>query len=151
MQCTKLKVAAIGAVLAVATGCGTMSRVTGGGATQTYALMPAENTPAATGIVKIGETDDMNKELNIKVQHLPRPAELDPSLTTYMVWIDAGKGRDPIPVGQLQINKDREASAKFATPFSTFDLMVTAEPSATPSEPSNFVVLQGRVYSTPAS
>src|SRR3954464_1983138 len=109
MQKSKLKMAAFGAILAAPLmigGCGAMNRISGvGGEKQTYALMPADRVPAAMGTVKVSTTDDENKKLDIKVQHLPRPAELDPSLTTYVVWIDPGKGHEAFPVGQLQIDK----------------------------------------------
>jgi hypothetical protein len=153
MHSTKLKMATIGAILAMplalATSCaGMKNRVMGNsGPKQTYALMPADRAPAATGIVEVGSTDDGNRELAISVEHLPRPSELDPKLTTYVVWIDPGEG-EPMAVGQLKVNADREAEADFATPpFQAFDLMVTAEPSATPTKPSGMVVLQGHIYS----
>jgi hypothetical protein len=148
-----IKMAALGAILALpltVSGCGAMNKIRGGGK-QTYALMPADRTPAATGVVKVSSSDDENKKLDISVQHLPRPAELDPSLTTYVVWIDPGQGHDPIPVGQLQIDKDREAKEAFTTPFSQFDLMVTAERNATPAKPSDNVVLEGRIYTGPSA
>src|SRR5262245_474763 len=99
MHRIKLMVAAF-AILAVPlalASCSSTQKIMGGTPKQTYALMPAERTPAATGVVQVGSTDDGNKELGIKVEHMPRPSELDSRLTTYVVWVDAGKGQ-PIPV-----------------------------------------------------
>ena len=66
-----------------------------------------------------------------------------------MVWIDPGQGRSDLPLGQVQINKNREGELKAETPFKDFDIFVTAESTSTPEKPSKFVVLEGRVTSAP--
>lgn len=112
---------------------------------QTFALAPAERTPGALGEVEVKRADNDNSEVRLKVQHLPEPGQLDPSLRTYVVWIDPGVGRPEQALGQLQLNNNREATITTKTPFSSFDVFVTAETTPTPQQPSPYVVLEGRV------
>ena len=117
---------------------------------QRISLRPSESTPGAQGHVKVVETDDKNNELAIEVSHLPPANRLDPQKSKYMVWIDPGDGRT-IPLGQLELDKNQSAEATLTTPFETFELIVTAEPPGAPDQPSDAVVLRGRVGYRPGS
>ncbi len=113
--------------------------------TPIYRLIPDPSAPAAIGEVTVRDKAGANNEVTIKVDHLPLPSDLDPALNTYVVWARPPGDREIIPVAEIEIGEDREGKAKLTTPFETFDLLVTAEASATPEEPSEHVVLKGHV------
>jgi hypothetical protein len=112
---------------------------------ESYTLRPGVRSPAAVGEVNVKTTKNDNQSLTVKVDHLAMPSDLGPSLNTYVVWIAPGRDQPPMPVGQIEVSKDRSGQIQVLTPFKSFDVLVTAEPSATPPKPSPFVVLQGRV------
>jgi hypothetical protein len=87
--------------------------------------------------------DNNNLVLNVKLEHLPPPSDLDPALRTYVVWVRPISGGPYQNVGQMIINSDREGELTTTTAHSEVDVIVTAEASATPPEPSRFTVLQG--------
>lgn len=115
--------------------------------TDRYTLRPGDSTPAATGEIAVKQTKNDNGQLTVKVNHLPIAQELDPSLSTFVVWVDPGEQREPMPVGQLQIDKNRKGELQVLTPFKDFDVFVTAERQGTPEQPSPYVILEGRVSS----
>ncbi len=99
--------------------------------------------PGATGTISSKLDDNHNLLLEVKLAHLPPPSNLDPELTTYVVWIRPLSGGSYQNVGQLIMGSDREGELTTSTAFGEVDLIVTAEASPTPREPSIFTVLQG--------
>jgi len=99
--------------------------------------------PGATGFVNSDVDDNGNLALEVELEHLPPPADLDPTLTTYVVWIRPTSGGGFQNVGQLMIDSNRRGELSTTTPYSTVEVIVTAEASSTPMEPSRFTVLQG--------
>jgi hypothetical protein len=124
-------------------GCGRMAR---GGGVQ-YGLQPGNATPGATGQVAVKTTDANNQRLKIHVAHMPPPGQLHPNLSHFVVWGQVpGQGpQQAMNLGQIAIGKNREGTLEVVTPYPNLDLMVTAESTATPRQPSDYVVLQGQV------
>jgi anti-sigma-K factor RskA len=110
----------------------------------TIPLSPGVDTPAAQGKVVVRETKNDNTAIDVEVDHLPRPAALDPQLDTFVVWA-VPDGRRPVPLGQLRLDDDRSGSLKTQIPYRVADLLVTAESSPAPRAPSERVVLSGRI------
>ncbi|MEO6710623.1 MAG: hypothetical protein ABI054_04300 [Planctomycetota bacterium] len=81
--------------------------------------------------------------IQVKLQFLPPPNQLDPGLTTYVVWIRPLSGGAYQNVGQLALQSDRTGELTTSTVFSDVDLIVTAEASPTAREPGRFTVLSG--------
>lgn len=110
-------------------------------------MMPGPSgllAPSAIGTITTSVDDNKNTLVTLEVEHLPPPTNLDPSLTTYVVWIRPRAGGDVLNVGQLEMTPDRTGELQAATPHANFDVLLTAESSATVRQPSRFVVLQGQ-------
>ena len=121
-------------------------------AADSFRLRPSSRTPEAAGVIDIKQTSNANEKLTVKVEHLPPPASLAPDLRTFVVWIDPGRGRAPMPVGQILIDeKHRSGEVVTVTAFERFEVLITAESVATPTRPSQHVILQGGVDLAPAS
>ena len=99
--------------------------------------------PGATGQLTSSLDSNHNLVLKVELEHLPPPSDLDAALTTYVVWLRPRSGGAFQNVGQLIMDSDREGELTATTPYSDVDVMVTAEASATPRDPSRFIVLQG--------
>ena len=119
--------------------------VLGTGCATTVALEASSRTPAAAGSVKTSKDSQGNVKVDLSVDYLPNPSELDRSLTTFVVWSIADDGSRVRNMGQFQIDSHRHGSVKLVTPLSDFKLLVTAEESGTAEKPSDYVVLQGRI------
>ncbi len=99
--------------------------------------------PGAAGFVNSDVDDNGNLVLEVELDHLPPPMDLDPMLTTYVVWIRPVSGGGFQNVGQLVIDNNRHGELTTTTPYGMVEVIVTGEASATPAEPSRFTVLQG--------
>jgi len=97
------------------------------------------------GTMKIGKADNANREVEIEVAFVPRPEDIDKSLTTYVVWLKPSTGAgDWMNMGQLSVNDDRKGKIRFVTPHPSFVVEVAAEANPTVTNPSQAVVLEGR-------
>jgi predicted small secreted protein len=138
----------IGAALLVAalslSGCATM-----GNRGNEVSLRPNQRTPAAEGSIALSNDKNGNTVAEVKMKHLPPPPLLSPELATYVVWARAA-GQDQYQnVGQVRLDADREANTFVRVPYSSFDLLITAEPVPSAREPSEYRVLEGSVGGAP--
>ena len=113
------------------------------GCATTYQLRPEARTPAAAGTVKTTTDSNENTSLEIHVKHLPNPSSLDPSLRTFVAWIRPNAQGEFRNVGQIGLDADREGKLETTTPHRRFEMIVTAEASGAPKEPSQYIVLRG--------
>jgi len=111
----------------------------------TVPLESSSRTPAAAGKVKVSRDSQGNSKLVIDVKYLPKPNDLDPSLTTFVVWAVADQGARVRNLGRLSIDSDRSGSVTVVSPLSSFRIIVTAETVGTVEKPSEYVVLSGSV------
>jgi hypothetical protein len=115
------------------------------GCASPIALEAGPKTPAAAGNVKLSRDGQGNTKIDLKVNYLPQPFELDRSLTTFVVWSIADDGNRVRNLGQLQVDSHRHGSVDLVTPLSRFTLLVTAEQSGTAEKPSDYLILQGNI------
>ncbi len=115
----------------------------------TFNLHHGQRTPAAEGKVDFGKDSNGNYKASIDAKYLAKPQDLGGGMNTYAVWIEPGQGRAPQLVGTLTPDKNREAKLDIMTPFPSFNMMITAESSSTPAQPSNDVILRGHVGNPP--
>ena len=88
--------------------------------------------PAADGQVTVDVGPNDNTRLNIRVEHLAIPGKVDPGSTVYMVWVIAnGMGSMPQSIGALKVDENLTGTLSTLTPLKQFELVVTAEPTAT--------------------
>ena len=107
-------------------------------------LAPTREAPASLGEVTTHADANGNTLLRVEVDHLPPPDALAPELRNYVVWVRPAGGYDYLNVGQLKISDERSGELETTTPHSDFDVLVTAEASGAPTQPSAHVILQGR-------
>jgi predicted small lipoprotein YifL len=130
----KLYAAALLAVLMSCAACGK----------KVVKLNPDASVPAATATAHLTTDSNANTIIDLKVQHLAKPENLTPPKAVYLVWIQP-RGRSPIKQGQLQLNDNLEGEFKSPTTYKSFDIFVTAEDSASATEPTGTEVLRQTV------
>ena len=110
-----------------------------------YQMTSAVGVPAATGVVKVQrDKDNGNMKLDIKVDHLARPASLTPSANNYIVWIRPNGG-EAFKQGAIGVDKNLSGELKLETVSKDFDVFITAEQSDSVTFPSSVEVLRAHV------
>ncbi|HLK92669.1 MAG TPA: hypothetical protein VKZ18_22440, partial [Polyangia bacterium] len=101
----------------------------------TWSLEAARAVPSAQGKVEVAAADKGNHDVKVETKHLAPAETAFPGMSTYVVWLKPAEGK-PINVGVLTPDKKMNAELKTRTPFTTFEIMVTAENGAQPLQPS---------------
>jgi hypothetical protein len=110
-----------------------------------YPMTSAVGVPAATGIVRVQRAkDNGNMKLDIKVEHLARPASLTPSANNYLVWIRPNGG-EAFKQGAIGVGKNLSGELRLETVSKDFDVFITAEQSDSVTVPSSVEVLSAHV------
>jgi hypothetical protein len=107
-------------------------------------LRPGTADPSAVGTVNYNHDRNGNIAMDIKVDHLAPPTNLQPVRQVYVVWVQA-PGQPPENKGLLKVNGDQKGELKILSPHQAFDLFVTAEDTPSVSAPSGPEVLRGTV------
>ena len=126
------------------------SRPPGATSGTTFAMAPDASVPFAKGEVDASFEENGNGKMTVSVEHLGEPAKLNPSATTYVVWIKpkTEKGDSKAQnVGALKVDDSYSGSLEFTTSFKTFDITITPEPSADVTTPSGRDVLKASISS----
>jgi hypothetical protein len=110
--------------------------VLGACAHDTVPLQASSDVPAAQGELKLRTGDSGNTKLNVEVAHLAEPEKVRPGATNYVVWVQSPQG-PPQNVGALKVGDDRKGELATTTPYSEFQLFITAEPNPTAAMPSS--------------
>lgn len=112
----------------------------------TWYLTAGPQTAAAQGHVTAMAGPNDNTKLVIKVKHLASPDKVQPAATVYVVWV-RGVGAADVPqnVGALRLNGDLSGELETTTSLREFDLLITAEASASAERPGSDSVLKGRI------
>ncbi|MFP4598873.1 MAG: hypothetical protein ACLFVJ_11510 [Persicimonas sp.] len=114
--------------------------------TTDYDLTAGEETPAASGEVKIKEDDNNNLRLDVEVDHLPNPGNLAAGLNTYVVWLEPTGADRMVNLGQLEIDEDdRTGKLEATTPYRNFNIYITAEETGQPSQPSDRMIMRRQI------
>lgn len=95
----------------------------------------------AEGEVKVADGPNGNTQVRVIIHHLADAAAVNPAGTVYVVWIQPAEGGLPQNVGQIQLDKDRVGKLEVVTPFKSFKVTVTSEPTSTATSPSSNPVL----------
>lgn len=124
-------------------GCSTTNSMLGRGQ-QTWTMQPQKATSPVEAKVEVATGEKGNRDLKVEAKHLA-PAESQFSGTsTYVVWLKPENGH-AVNIGVLSPDKDQNAKLETSTPFTAFQIMVTAEDSPQPLAPSGHEVLSARV------
>jgi hypothetical protein len=133
----------------------------------TVGLVASPQSPAAQGSVKTKTTSDQNTKVTVKVKHLAPPQKIAQGATTYVVWVrplgvpaarETPMGAYPeresagvttekgiYNIGGLKIGKNLDGELETVTPFKSFELFITAEPSTSVTGPNGERILWANV------
>jgi hypothetical protein len=100
--------------------------------------------PAAQGKVITSTDRNGNTSVEVEVEHLANPQSLKPAKEAYLVWIQQS-GQSPQLLGALRVNEELKGTLKGSTPFTNFDVIITAEDQLKADTPSSTVILKGTV------
>jgi hypothetical protein len=110
-----------------------------------YALVGSAYVPAAHGDITIEKIDKQNILVNIVIDHLPPPAQIEADLMHYVVWFTA-VGELPARQQALDYDPDlRVGRASIPTSMLDFDVQITAEQIDNPPQPSDLLVASQKV------
>lgn len=110
----------------------------------TLPLKGSPEVPAAAGEVNVSEGPNQNTRVELTVEHLASPERLRPGAKTFVVWARPTGGQ-PQNLGALKVDEDLKGKLETLTPFTHFDLLVTAESDAQVTAPTSEPVLSARV------
>jgi hypothetical protein len=110
-----------------------------------YPMTADPSIPAATGTVEVKkDKKNGNIQLDIKVDHLAKPASLTPPEDVYIVWIRPSD-KDAQKVGEIGLDKNLKGELRVVTTSKNFDVFITAEQSESVNEPSTLQLLRAHV------
>jgi hypothetical protein len=96
----------------------------------------------AKGLAQVAITKEGSVSVKAQFSGLGGPAKFGNEFLTYILWAITPKGQ-PLKIGELSVNGD-SARLVDSTVLRTFGMLVTAEPYAAVTRPSNIVVLAGK-------
>ena len=99
--------------------------------------------PKAEGEAKV-EVKNGYTEIDANFKHLDPPTKFGTEYLTYVLWAITPDGH-PINLGEVIGDSSNRASMRVTSPYSTFGLLVTAEPYFSVPYPSDVVVLESAV------
>jgi hypothetical protein len=104
---------------------------------QSWTMQSEEQKSAfsATAKVEVENGNKPNRELKVEAERLAPAQTVYEGTSTYVVWLKPTDGK-PVNIGILTPDKNLKAALKTSTPYSTFEIMVTAEDSAQPQAPT---------------
>ena len=101
--------------------------------------------PAAEGTVKVNKDNNKNYHIQISLSNLAEPGRLQPSKSTYVVWMEtddnAVKNIGQINTSTGFLSKKLKASFETVTPVKPTKIFLTAEDDANVQYPGMQVVL----------
>lgn len=99
--------------------------------------------PKADGEAKV-EVKNGYTEIGVGLKHVDPPAQFGIEFLTYVLWAITPDGR-AINLGEIIPDPSNKAKMRVTCPYSTFGLLVTAEPYFSVPYPSDVVVMESVV------
>ncbi len=102
--------------------------------------------PSAEGSVKVKKDNNNNYSIDLNVIRLADPMRLEPSKSTYVVWIETAENGSK-NIGSLNtssslFSKTLKSSLKTVSPFKPISVFITAENNTNIQYPGSQVVLR---------
>lgn len=116
-----------------------------GCATTRVPLASNNDVPAAQGTVMTSKTKNNNTAIDVRVKHLADPGNVETGATTYVVWARPQGSGEARNLGALKVDENLTGQLKTVTPYSGFELFITAEPSAQITSPQGQELLSAVV------
>jgi len=111
---------------------------------QTWTMESKGGGPAVEAKVEVASNQAGNRDLKVEAKHLAPPDATFSGTSTYVVWLKPKAG-SPVNIGVLKPDKDLNAQLETKTPFTAFEVLVTAEHSSQPTQPSGRQVMSAQV------
>jgi len=110
-----------------------------------FNMAPTDLLPKAKGEVKVKPHRD-RVQIEAKFDDMKPATIFGPEYLTYVMWAITPEGR-PVNLGEVQVHLkgDDNSELSTSTPLQAFGLIVTAEPYAAVTQPSNLVVLENEI------
>ena len=112
---------------------------------QWLVMTPSTAVPAAEATAKITQDSHGNAELNLQVNYLAPPQNLNPTKLIPIEWAETPAGYTA-NLGRLVIGTNRRGAFRSVTPVHEFRLLITAEDLPLLETPSPYVVLSTEVF-----
>ncbi len=115
------------------------------GGTVDLNMVGTDLMPKAQGEVKVKSLRDRTS-IAMKLNDMKPASVFGPEYLTYVLWAITPEGR-PVNLGEAQVHlqHDNNSELTTTTPLQAFGLIVTAEPYANVTRPSDVVVLENQV------
>jgi len=102
--------------------------------------------PSAEGSVKVKKDNNNNYSIDLNVIRLADPKRLEPSKSTYVVWLETAengsKNIGSMNTSSSLFSKTLKSSLKTVSPFKPVSVFITAEDNAEIQYPGSHVVLR---------
>jgi hypothetical protein len=116
------------------------------GCAESVTLANSSKVPGARGKIGIERTDNKNTHLEVDVEHLAKPDQVDSRAVTYVVWVQAlDHATPPQSVGNMLVNDELKGHISTVSPLVAFDLVITPEASQQASMPTGDPVFTARI------
>jgi predicted small lipoprotein YifL len=93
-----------------------------------FPLEGSHRVPSAQGSVAVEPAENGNTRLTVEVKHLAYPEKVWRDAKVYVVWVQPPNG-PPQNVGALHVDDNLYGRLTTITPFQSFELLITPEPS----------------------
>jgi hypothetical protein len=115
------------------------------GADGRYVVIGSARAPSASGVVEVDDLGGGSTQVAVHLEHLHPPDRLQDGLAHYVVWFVPSSGT-PVRGGPLRFDPEaRTGDATQTSPFSQFEVRVTAERDSRPAAPSEYVIATQRI------
>jgi hypothetical protein len=109
-------------------------------------LATSERIPGAHGTFEVSSGPSGNTVVRVAVKHMAPPQKVTSGATTYVVWVKPlTADGEPQNMGAMKLDGEQHGVFESMTPFRSFELFLTAEPSPSTQEPRGEKMLWGRV------
>lgn len=110
-----------------------------------FNMAPTDLLPKSKGEVKVKPHRD-RVQIESKFSDMKPATIFGPEYLTYVMWAITPEGR-PVNLGEVQVHLKGDSNSELSTstPLQAFGLIVTAEPYAAVTRPSNLVVLENEI------
>lgn len=110
-----------------------------------YALVGSAYVPAAQGQINVEKIDRAQILITMMLDHLVSPERIEPGLTHYIIWF-VPNGERPVRQRALEYDPATQVGqASIPTSWREFEILITAETSETPNQPSDLLIASQKI------
>lgn len=115
------------------------------GADGRHVIIGSARAPSASGVVEVDDIGGGATQVAVHLEHLHPPDRQREDLTHYVAWFVPPQGA-PVRAGALRYDTEaRTGDLTETSPFSEFEVRITAESESQPATPSEFVIARQKI------